>query len=149
MIRALLIIAAQIIAFWPVWRWYAARVGGSTDEAWGLLPAFACVAYFIWRGKTAESDTVKLELLFPALLVLTYAASYGFLPPLLRAVVAATAIGCTASLLRFGRHFHPGILGLLYCHSHSSRRYSSTVVTRSGHSSPWPLRRSCDSAASR
>jgi hypothetical protein len=114
MIRALLIIAAQIIAFWPVWRWYAARVGGSTDEAWGLLPAFACVAYFIWRGKTAESDTVKLELLFPVLLVLTYAASYQFLPPLLRAVVAVTAVGCTASLLRFGRRFHPGILGLLY-----------------------------------
>lgn len=113
MLRALLIIAAQFIAFWPVWRWYAARVGGATDEAWGLL-AFACAVYFVWRGKYVESDPARPGLLFPALLVLIYAASYSFLPPLLRAVVAVTALGCTASRLRFGRHFHPGILGLLY-----------------------------------
>ena len=50
----------------------------------------------------------------PALLVLVYAASYTLLPPLLRALVAVTALGCTASLLRFGRLFHPALLGLLY-----------------------------------
>lgn len=111
MIRARLIIAAQLVAFWPVWRWYATRVGGSTDEAWGLL-AFACAVYFVWREKS--SDTTKPGLLFPALLVLLYAASYPFLPPLLRATVAVTALGCTASLLRSGRRFHPGTLGLLY-----------------------------------
>lgn len=111
MTRARLIIAAQVVAFWPVWRWYAMRVGGSTDEAWGLL-AFACAAYFLWKGKIyGEAEP---GLLFPALLVLVYAASYPFLPPLLRAAVAVTALGCTASLLRFGRRFHPGTLGLLY-----------------------------------
>lgn len=112
MLRASLVIAAQLIAFWPVWRWYAERVGGSTDEAWGLL-AFACAVYFVWRGKAATGAT-KSGLLLPALLVILYAASYPFLPPLLRAAVAVTALGCTASLLRFGRGFHPGTLGLLY-----------------------------------
>jgi exosortase len=111
--RTLLIIVAQLVAFWPVWNWYAARVGGSTDEAWGLL-AFACAVYFVWRGKAGESGAAKPGLWFPALLVLTYAASYPLLPPLLRAVVAVTAVGCTASVLRFGRRFHPGVLGLLY-----------------------------------
>jgi exosortase/archaeosortase family protein len=110
--RRQLIITAQAVAFWPVWRWYAARVGGFGDEAWGHL-AFALAVYFLWRGK---SDGVGdgPGLLFPALLVLLYAASYPFLPPLLRAGVAFTALGCTASLLRFGKPFHPGTLGLLY-----------------------------------
>ena len=110
--RQLIIIAAQAVAFWPVWRWYATRAGGSGDEAWGLL-AFALAVYFLWRGR-AGADAAKPGLLFPALLVLFYAASYPFLPPLLRAAVAVTALGCTASLLRFGRRFHPGTLGLLY-----------------------------------
>ena len=111
MLRAPLIVAAQLVAFWPVWRWYSARVGASTDEAWGLL-AFACAAFFLWKGKAAGA--ARPGLLFPALLVLVYAASYPFLPPLLRAAVAVTALGCTAALLRLGRRFHPGTLGLLY-----------------------------------
>lgn len=110
--RQLIILAAQAVAFWPVWRWYAARVGGRGEEAWGLL-AFACAVYFLWRGR-AGVEAAQPGLLLPALLVLLYAASYPLLPPLLRAAVAATALGCTASLLRFGRRFHPGTLGLLY-----------------------------------
>jgi exosortase len=110
-LRAPLIIVAQLIAFWPVWRWYAARVGSSTDEAWGLL-ACACAAYFLWKGKVF--CVAKPGLLFPALLVFVYAASYPLLPPMSRAAVAVTALGCTAALLRFGRAFHPGTLGLLY-----------------------------------
>lgn len=114
----LFIIAAQALAFWPVWRWYAARVGGAGDEAWGLL-AFACAAYFVWRAKPDPRAPSLLtpaapNLLAPALLVLAYVASYPFLPPLLRAAIAVTALGCTASVLRFGRRFHPGLLGLLY-----------------------------------
>lgn len=110
--RQLIVLAAQVVAFWPVWRWYAARVGGSADEAWGLL-ALAAGAYFLWKGRAAP-DAARQGLLFPALLVLFYAASYPFLPPLVRAGVAITALGCTASLLRLGRRFHPGTLGLLY-----------------------------------
>lgn len=114
-----LIVAAQLVAFWPVWRWYAARVGGQGEEAWGLL-ALACAAYFAWRGAHGSSAPAPRlpapaqSLLLPALLLLVYAASYALLPPLLRAAVAVTALGCTASMLRFGRRFHPGLLGLLY-----------------------------------
>ncbi len=76
-----LIIAAQLVAFWPVWRWYAARVGGQGEEAWGLL-ALACAAYFAWRGEHGSSATASSlsapaqSLLLPALLLLVYAASY-------------------------------------------------------------------------
>ena len=118
--KTALVIAAQLAAFWPVWRWYAARVGGPGEEAWGLL-ALACVAYFAWRGEDGSGapssglPAAARSLLLPALLVLVYAASYALpLPPLLRAAVAFTALGCTASVLRFGRRFHPGLLGLFY-----------------------------------
>jgi len=110
--RQLIILAAPAVAFWPVWRWYAARAGGSADEAWGLL-AFACAVYFFWRGR-AGREAAGPGLLFPALLVLLYAASYALLPPLARGAVAFTALGCAASVLRFGRRFHVGTLGLLY-----------------------------------
>lgn len=145
---AALVVAAQLVAFWPVWRWYVARV--SDGETWGLL-ALACAAYFLWRGRAdsdklgpdkinsdkISSDKINSDaaaskddpgargskvgpdargrgLLFPALLVVAYAVSYPLLPPLARASVAVTALGCTASWLRFGRPFHPGTLGLLY-----------------------------------
>jgi exosortase/archaeosortase family protein len=35
-------------------------------------------------------------------------------PPLARAGLAFTAIGITLSLVRFGKSFHPGVLGLLW-----------------------------------
>ncbi|HEY9286185.1 MAG TPA: archaeosortase/exosortase family protein [Pyrinomonadaceae bacterium] len=121
------VVAAQIVAFWPVWRWYLARVSGAGEEAWGLL-ALACAAYFLWRGKAdsdrpdpakpgpakIDADAAGRELLLPALLVVLYAISYPLLPPLARAAIAVTALGCTASRLRSGRPFHPSTLGLLY-----------------------------------
>ena len=111
------VVAAQLVAFWPAWRWYVARVSGAGAEAWGLL-ALACAAYFLWRGNgdadDAGPDAGGRGLLFPALLVALYAISYPLLPPLARAAIAVTALGCTASWLRSGRPFHPGTLGLLY-----------------------------------
>ena len=111
------VVAAQLVAFWPVWRWYVARVSGAGEGAWGLL-ALACAAYFLWRGSVGADNVGPADrgrgLLFPALLVVLYAASYPLLPPLARAAVALTALGCTASWLRSGRRFHLGALGLLY-----------------------------------
>ena len=53
-------------------------------------------------------------LLLPASLVLVYAVAYPFVLPLVRACLAMTALGCTLSVWRFGRRFHPGLLGLMY-----------------------------------
>jgi len=113
--RALLIVALQVAAFWPVWRWHASRVGDSADDVWGLL-SLGAFALLVWKGGGARGDGAEAGrgLWLPALVMLVYAVSYPFVLPLARAALALTALCCTVSLLRFGRRFHPGLLGLLY-----------------------------------
>lgn len=64
--------------------------------------------------KRAPAQETRPRLLVPTLVLLLYAATYQFLPPLARAGLAITALGCTVSSLRFGRSFHMGVLGLMY-----------------------------------
>ena len=122
----LLLFVVQLAAFWSVWRWYVARLGDSGDELWGLL-ALATVAVFAVRSKlTAAEDKSSREVraevgssdnersLLPAIaLMLIYAATYPFAPPLVRACIAMIAIGVALSRLRFGTSAHIGVLGLL------------------------------------
>ncbi|HJU53647.1 MAG TPA: archaeosortase/exosortase family protein [Pyrinomonadaceae bacterium] len=109
-----LVLAAQFLALWPVWQWYAARVMGSADGKWGLLAAlFAAV--LLWRKRVlVVDDAANARLWLPALFLLLYAASYTFIPPLARAAIGFTAVGLTLSALVLGRRCHAGLLGLLY-----------------------------------
>ena len=113
--RAAVIIGLQVVAFCPVWRWYVERLTtGGGEEAWGLL-ALATAAGCYWKGaKPVDAEKSRLfPLWLPAALVLVYAAAYPVAPPLMRAMVAFAALGCTLNLWRFGRAFHPGALGLV------------------------------------
>lgn len=110
--RTLLLVLVQVVAFWPVWRWYVSRVGDSTDQTWGLL-ALATAALFLFRKKVS-SHSIERSLTLPTLIVFLYLVTYPLFPPLVRAGLAFTAIGVTLSLIRFGKPFHPGVLGLLW-----------------------------------
>ena len=110
--RTLLLIGVQLVAFWPVWRWYAVRVGDSADQGWGLL-ALATVLLFVISKKSAGNVNAR-SLTIPTIVVLLYVVTYPVFPPLARAGLAFTAIGVTLSLVRFGKPFHPGVLGLLW-----------------------------------
>jgi len=110
--RILLIAGLQLIAFWDVWLWYLARAAYSWDQPWGLLAFAAALAFLFVSKKPLPAG--ERSLLVPALLVLVYAATYFFLPPLARAVIAFTALAATLSSLRLGRTFHPGLFGLFY-----------------------------------
>ena len=112
MSRTLFLVAAQLVAFWPVWRWYAVRVGDSADQKWGLL-ALATALLFVF-SKKSWPHVVERPLTIPTLVVLLYVVTYPFFPPLARAGVAFTAIAVTVSVLRFGKPFHPGVLGLFW-----------------------------------
>jgi exosortase/archaeosortase family protein len=107
--RALVVLVVQLVAFWPVWRWYALRVSDSTDQKWGLLAIATALFFVFWKGAT---QTVERSLTLPSLVILLYAATYSVFPPLARAGIAFTAMGITLSLLRFGKPFHPSVLGL-------------------------------------
>jgi exosortase/archaeosortase family protein len=70
------------------------------------------ILLFLWSKKT-ETSAADSRLLLPTLFTLLYVATFPFLPPLLRAAIAVTAIGCALSSFRLGVPFHLGICGLL------------------------------------
>jgi exosortase/archaeosortase family protein len=110
--RILLIGGLQLLAFWDVWRWYVSRAVYSWDQPWGLL-AFVAAFVFLFASRKAFPREER-SLVLPAALIVLYIATYSVFPPLARAIVAFTAVAATASLLRFGKLFHPGLYGLFY-----------------------------------
>ena len=110
--RILLIVGLQLLAFWEVWRWYVTRAVYSWEQPWGLLAFVAALVFLVVSRKPLPRE--ERSLLIPTLLVVVYIATYSMFPPLLRAIVAFTALAVTASSLRFGRSFHPGLFGLFY-----------------------------------
>jgi exosortase/archaeosortase family protein len=110
--RILLIGGLQLLAFWEVWRWYISRAVYSWDRPWGLLAFVAAFVFLFVSRKPLPRE--ERSLLFPAAIIVLYIATYSVFPPLVRAIVAFTALATTASLLRFGKAFHPGLFGLFY-----------------------------------
>ncbi len=110
--RIVLVIAIQLLAFWEVWRWYVSRAVYSWDQPWGVLALIAAVAFLIASRKPWPQT--QPSLLMPQLLIGFYVVSYYWFGPLARATVAFTALAVTMSLLRFGKHFHAGLFGLIY-----------------------------------
>ena len=110
--RILFIAGLQLLAFWEVWRWYVSRAVYSWDQPWGLLAFIADFVFLLASKKPLPRE--PRSLLLPALVIVLYVATYFVFPPLARAIVAFTALAVTASLLRFGRPFHPGLFGLIY-----------------------------------
>lgn len=104
------VIAFQILGYWPVWRWYIARISDSSDEPWGVLALLTALIL------TAFSKRIALRaehLYFSLAAILIYICSFPFLPPLLRGVLAVLSLASILSPLVFGVRFHLGLIGLL------------------------------------
>jgi len=106
-----IILGMQVLAFWSVWRWYAHRVMNSPDDQWGLLALVTVFLLLLFSKPPVARPNYSLRL--PTLMVLLYAATYTILPPLLRAMLAVTAIAVTISKYRYGTSLHLGLWGLL------------------------------------
>ena len=136
LIKAEILLAVELLAFWPVWRWYVHRLNDQSDEAWGIVALVTAVLFALWhrqesgsgidkivtlsspqrrreRGGFAEGKREERGLILPAMLLVCYALSYHFISPLPRAVIAVTAIAATISAIRFGQRLHLGLWGLL------------------------------------
>jgi len=101
----------QLLAFWPVVRWYAIRTIDSSDAPWGIISlTAAAVLLFVKRPAGA---TAVVSLAVPVILMMLYAALFHFLPPLLRAAIAVCAISSFISICCFGIILQPGVCGLL------------------------------------
>lgn len=112
------LIAVQLAACWPVWRWYVLRMTDGSDEPLGIL-ALITAMILIWREwresiVTIQGESVdKTDLVLPALLLFVYAFTCSITPPLIRAVFVVTALSVTSSQLILGVRFHLALSGLL------------------------------------
>lgn len=119
----LLVWLPPFAAFWPIWRWYAARITDSPEDSCGLL-ALATAIFLLLRrqkssnrvGSGSNSETPGLSSIrIPTILVLLlYAATYPFFPPLMRAFLAITCLGLTVTDLIPGRRVPAPVWGLLF-----------------------------------
>ncbi len=113
--KAVALLMLQLVALWPVWQWYAKRFAtGNADDQWCLLAAVTAIA-FLWheRKSSARNDSLPINWLLPTAMMLFYAVTFHWLPPLLRAMLAVTAIGVTMSQCLLGRALRPALAGLL------------------------------------
>jgi exosortase len=100
-----------VLTFYPIWKWYVARLADGSDEPWGVL-ALATALVFFWRnGSCIKFKTGQLVL--PSLIMLVYAGTYPFAPRLVQAALAMAAVACVGSSVRLGTPVHPASLGLL------------------------------------
>lgn len=111
MLSTKLFLLSQVVAFWPVWRWYSQRMLDGSDEPWGIL---ACVTVFIvlLRKATWIAPSI-LTITICSVLTAIYALSYTSLPPLFRGVIAVIALAFSLSSICYGRTLHAGIAGLM------------------------------------
>ena len=92
MLSQVLIYIIILIATLPVWRWYGQRIFDGSDEPWGI---FALLTMFIFACSgfgDEKTQQKKANLMLPSLLLIAYALAYPFLPQLLRAAIAMTAL---------------------------------------------------------
>ena len=85
-------------------------VDGS-DEPWGILALATVLILMLLRRKMSVLTTTAVGI--SSAMVAIYALSYGFLPPLFRAVLAVIALSITLSSTCYGRIVHIGVLGLM------------------------------------
>jgi exosortase/archaeosortase family protein len=106
------LIAAHALCFWPVWRWYFERLNDGSDEPWAVAALFAAIALSWPRNgfRLAAGDRL---LAIATLLTLSYAVLVPFAPPLVRAVTAVAALGCSWVSLTGTRDKLPAIICLL------------------------------------
>jgi hypothetical protein len=106
-----LLLAATVLACWPVWPWYAARLGDSPDDAAALV-AIALLVVLPGRAPVTPAAPGARALLPSSLALAAYAASFPFLPRLASALLAFLALGFAWSLWRHGTPFRPWAIGL-------------------------------------
>jgi exosortase/archaeosortase family protein len=96
-----LILALEVAAFWPVWIWWARRIGAEPEAGWGLL-ALATAIFFACRKPAVPRASL---LCIVVAMVAIYGLSFWVVTPIFRAGIAVAAIGVTLA-------WSPGVAGL-------------------------------------
>jgi exosortase len=107
-----LLMLAHAACFWPVWRWYVDRLDDGSDEPWALAALLAAVV-LSWPRHGFRWNPRDSLLLAAAAGTLSYAVLAPFTPPLLRALAAVAALGCSWISVSGARDRWPAVLCLL------------------------------------
>ena len=86
------ILPVLVAAFWPVWRWYLARITDGSDEPWGLLALATACVFLPRRGWLSGLPSSRLHAVGGLLAV--YAVAWPHLPALVRAGLAMATLAC-------------------------------------------------------
>ena len=76
------VMGAWVVAGWPVWRWFVARLGDGSDEPWGLVALVAALVFVPWR-RWREPLPVRAAVM-AAGVALAVILGYDVLPPIVR-----------------------------------------------------------------
>ena len=109
-VRKFLPLVALLAAFWPVWHWISLRALDDSGTAWELLSLLTLVLFLAATPARAGGEEFSPTL--PVVLLLAYAATYWFLPPLVRSCIAMTAVAAMCSEIWYGKRMNLALLGL-------------------------------------
>ena len=104
--------AAHAACFWPVWHWYLERLDDGSDEPLALV-ALLAAALLSWPRAGFRWNPRDPLLLAAAAFTLSYTLLAPFAPPLLRALAAVAALGCSWTSVSGAREKWPAIICLL------------------------------------
>ena len=105
-------LAAVLCAGWPVWSWYAGRLGDPADDHWEILALVTALVLLVRTRRRMSPD--ERWLILPALLLTTYLGTYQSLPPLARATIMVLVLGSVLAIHYHGQPWHAGLWGLLF-----------------------------------
>ena len=109
--RQVLFIVMLAGSIWPVWWWFLMRTTEPSGDPWGWL-ALGTAALLVLHNRSAPvADTYRLGI--PTALLVAYAFTYPFLPPLLRAGIGMTAVAALLSSLLLDKRMDVALWGLL------------------------------------
>jgi len=111
MLFSKLFLPGQILAFWSVWGWYLNRMLDGSDEPWGILALVTVILLVIKKGIWKAPSTITLVI--SAVIAIIYIVSYGYLPPLIRGVLAVIALGFSISSICYRKTMQTGVIGLM------------------------------------
>lgn len=107
-----LLLLAQLATHWPVWQWYLARMTDGADEPWGVVALITAIALvYCKRRSEYRRNTHHSSCHF---IVLLYAITYHWIPPLARAALAMLAFSVTLHSLSGAHSMRLSLHGLIF-----------------------------------
>ena len=110
--KAIFIISLSLFATFPTWLWYYKRMLDGSDEPWGIIALLTILFIYIKDFQKKENLKHSPDLILPSIILIAYGINYAFMPKLIQAAIAMTALTATVSCFIDNKKSSLGIWGL-------------------------------------